>query len=209
MPKVVPEYKEAARNRILEAAHRIFSEEGYHQTTMAEIAKRLEVSKGALYLYFNSKEELFKGIYETRPQALGQIFASTFDKDDPLENAKIFFDRMMKQYAASPALDFEVLSESVRNAGLRKILRGNYEKYIQTTEKFLEEQTSGLIGKYFEPRAFAQSLIALWNGMETLLVVGIPPTEVKKAWVEAFKAMFGSLKHDSRSSNITRAKSNG
>src|SRR5712692_8729787 len=198
MPKVVPDYKEAARSRILDVAHRVFRERGYHQTTMDDIAKQLGVSKGALYLYFSSKEELFKGIYETGPHALEQIFASTFDKDDPLENARLFFDRMMKQYAASPAFDFEVFSEAARDAPLRKVLRGNYERYIETTMKFLEQQTKGLIGQYFEPRALAQSLIALWNGMETLLVVGYPPVEVKKAWVEAFKAIFGSFRQASK-----------
>ena len=198
MPKVVPEYKEVARTRILNAAHHVFLEKGYHRTSMNDIAKRVGVSKGALYLYFGRKEELFKGIHETGPQWLEQIFASTFDKGDPLENAKIFFDRMMKQYATSPALDFEVFSEASRDAPLRKVLRKTYERYIETTMKFLEQQTDGVISQYFQPRPLAQSLIALWNGMETLLVVGYPPIEVKKAWVEAFKAMFGSFKQVSK-----------
>ena len=194
MPKVVPEYKKAARNRILNVTRRVFLEKGYHRTTMDDIAKRVGVSKGALYLYFKSKEELFKGIHESGPHALEQIFASTFDNDDPLENAKSFFDRMMKQYGSNPALDFEVFSEAARDMPLRKVLRGNYERYIETTMRFLDQQTNGLIGRYFEPRPLAQSLIALWNGMETLLIVGYPHAEVKKAWVEAFKAMFSSFK---------------
>ena len=165
---------------------------------MNDIAKRLGVSKGALYLYFSSKEQLLKGIYETGPQALEQIFASTFDTDDPLENAKIFFDRMMKQHAANSALDFEVLSEASRDPLLRKFLRKTSEQYIESTMKFLEQQANGLVNQYFEPRALAQSLIALWNGMETLLAVGYPPIEVKKACVEAFKAMFGTFKRASK-----------
>lgn len=190
MPKVVPGYKEAARSRILKAAQQMFSEKGYHQTTMDDIARRLGVSKGALYLYFNSKEELFKGIYESAPRALGEIFDSAFSKGNPLDNAKVFFNRMMKQYASNPALSFEIFSEASRNAAVRKVLRRNYEEYTKTTMKFLERQTQGLINKYFDSRSLAQSLIALWNGMETLLVVGYPVREVEKAWIEAFKAMF-------------------
>jgi AcrR family transcriptional regulator len=38
MPRVLPEYKEKARGRITKAAHEIFSEKGYHATTMDDIS---------------------------------------------------------------------------------------------------------------------------------------------------------------------------
>jgi len=60
MPKVVPEYKEEAKSRILDVANKVFAEKGYHEATMDDIAKRLGVSKGAIYLYFSSKEDLFE-----------------------------------------------------------------------------------------------------------------------------------------------------
>jgi len=60
MPKVVPEYKEEAKSRILDAANKVFAEKGYHEATMDDIAKRLGVSKGAIYLYFSSKEDLYR-----------------------------------------------------------------------------------------------------------------------------------------------------
>jgi len=62
MPRVVPEYKEEAKNRIVSAANQVFAEKGYRQATMDDVAKKIGVSKGALYLYFASKEELFEAI---------------------------------------------------------------------------------------------------------------------------------------------------
>jgi len=192
MPKVVPEYKETAKNRILEIAHDIFSRKGYYQTTMDDIASKVGVSKATLYIYFSNKEELFKGIYQNAPESLEQIFTATFGRGgDVLQNAKDFFDRMLKEYASYPALGFEVFSEATRNVALRKILRGNYDRYVESTAKFLDQQTHGIISQYLDPRSLAQSLIALWNGMETLLVVGYPVSEVKKAWLDAFTSMFG------------------
>ncbi len=49
MPKVTLEYKELVRTRILESAHRVFSQKGYRQATMDEIAEGLGLSKAALY----------------------------------------------------------------------------------------------------------------------------------------------------------------
>jgi len=57
MSRIVP-YKEEARIRILNAAQDAFAEKGYDQTTMEDIAQRIGVSKGALYLYFKNKDEL-------------------------------------------------------------------------------------------------------------------------------------------------------
>jgi len=50
--------KQHRRETILAAARELFFEKGY-STTMEEISERAELSKGTLYLYFNSKDELY------------------------------------------------------------------------------------------------------------------------------------------------------
>jgi len=47
------------RQRIIEAAIKLFTRLGYHQTKLDEVASQAEVAKGTLYLYFKSKEDLF------------------------------------------------------------------------------------------------------------------------------------------------------
>ncbi|HLE65109.1 MAG TPA: TetR/AcrR family transcriptional regulator [Candidatus Bathyarchaeia archaeon] len=192
MPKVVAEYKEEARARIVKAALRTFSEKGYHQTTMDDIAKRLGVSKGALYLYFPSKEELFRGCYETAPQAFSEILRSTFkDFRNPMQNVQDFFDKMQERFASNSALSYEIFAQASRNPAIRKILKENYDEYARIMTRFLEEMKErGVLEKNLETRALAKALIALWNGMETILTVGFPASEAKRAWLEAMKAMF-------------------
>jgi AcrR family transcriptional regulator len=46
----------------MKASLELFSEEGFHSTSIADIAARAEISKGLLYNYFSSKEELLKEI---------------------------------------------------------------------------------------------------------------------------------------------------
>lgn len=52
------------RTTILEAATLLFSEKGFHATSMQEVADRSHVSKGTIYTYFSSKEELLLSIFE-------------------------------------------------------------------------------------------------------------------------------------------------
>jgi AcrR family transcriptional regulator len=54
--------RENRKNQIMEAAEKIFFSKGLQNTTMDEIAKECELSKGTLYLYYKSKEELYSQI---------------------------------------------------------------------------------------------------------------------------------------------------
>ena len=192
MPKVVPEYKEEAKSRILEAANKVFSERGYHEATMDDIAKRLGVSKGAIYLYFSSKEDLFEAMCKTAPQAFKEILYSSFgDGANPVQSATQFFDKMLKLSASNPGLSFEILSEASRNPSLKRILKQNHEEYERVLTGFLAEgRKRKIVGDNLDIRPLANALIALWNGLETLLVSGLPIDEARRAWLEALKAIF-------------------
>ncbi|GAB4109460.1 MAG: TetR/AcrR family transcriptional regulator [Thermoflexibacter sp.] len=50
------------RNVIIDAAERVFFKEGIENASMDQVALEAELSKGTLYLYFKSKEELYKAI---------------------------------------------------------------------------------------------------------------------------------------------------
>ncbi|MBK6594812.1 MAG: TetR/AcrR family transcriptional regulator [Burkholderiales bacterium] len=54
--------KDARPGELLAAALELFVEKGYAATRAEEVAKRAGVSKGTLFLYFSSKEELFKAV---------------------------------------------------------------------------------------------------------------------------------------------------
>lgn len=54
--------KDARPGELLDAALALFVEKGYAATRVEEVAKRAGVSKGTLFLYFPSKEELFKAV---------------------------------------------------------------------------------------------------------------------------------------------------
>jgi TetR/AcrR family fatty acid metabolism transcriptional regulator len=62
--------KELTRERILEAAERLFAEKGFHETAMDEIVRASKVSKGGVYFHFPSKEELFFALLDKLADAL-------------------------------------------------------------------------------------------------------------------------------------------
>lgn len=77
---------ERRREEILEAAARLFAQRGYSQTDTQAVADALGVSKGTLYRYFASKEELFLAAADRAMHRLREaVEAATGAGDDPLE----------------------------------------------------------------------------------------------------------------------------
>jgi AcrR family transcriptional regulator len=89
-PKVTAEYKESTRNRILAAAQEIFSQRGYASSSMDDIVERSRLSKGALYWYFNSKEELFVALQDKQ---LSSSVARLKAKSGPEDSAMVKLER--------------------------------------------------------------------------------------------------------------------
>ncbi|MDD1727840.1 MAG: TetR/AcrR family transcriptional regulator, partial [Methanospirillum sp.] len=58
MAKIISQYRDEAKKRIIQAGFEVLLEKGYCNTTMEEIARRLDVTKPALYRYFTNKDEL-------------------------------------------------------------------------------------------------------------------------------------------------------
>jgi AcrR family transcriptional regulator len=68
--------KETRPQELLDAALELFVEKGFAATRSEEVARRAGVSKGTLYLYYPSKEELFKAVVR---QKLSQLIAEGQD----------------------------------------------------------------------------------------------------------------------------------
>ena len=68
------EQKALRRHAVLETAEVYFKEVGYEAFSMAQLAKKSCVAKGTLYLYFNTREELFLTLYEQSFVRCSQIF---------------------------------------------------------------------------------------------------------------------------------------
>jgi AcrR family transcriptional regulator len=72
----------AKRKQILDGARRVFFAQGFAAASMGEIARAAKVSKGTLYVYFDSKEALFSALVEETKRETAER-ATELDADDP------------------------------------------------------------------------------------------------------------------------------
>lgn len=187
MPKVVPGYKDAARSRIVEAAFKVFSSKGYRDSTMDDIARELGVSKGAIYLYFKSKEDLLREISQESQESMMQILQDCFQNNDLEGAAEEAYKRIFEKRKEHFKMMFEITGLATHDERIRKSQKEKQERQLNTILEFLRYQVSkGRLKKGSDTRETAEMLAALYMGLALLLVLGYDSSEMHRVWKESF-----------------------
>jgi AcrR family transcriptional regulator len=105
---------EETRNRILDAALRLFRERGFAETTMRDVAGEAGVATGAAYYYYRSKEELVLAFYVRTEQEARELFAAALSKSKKLEKRmRGLIEAKFAQFAEHRALLTALLKAGV------------------------------------------------------------------------------------------------
>jgi AcrR family transcriptional regulator len=124
MPKLKPETALARRDHILEAAERCFAETGFHRTSMQDICRAADVSAGALYVYFGSKEELIAGIAERDRRQFQERFATVASAPDFISALRTLAEYYFSEEPAyRRRMCIEIGLEATRNPTVAEIHR--------------------------------------------------------------------------------------
>ena len=135
----------AKRRQILDGARRTFLAQGFDAASMNEIARVAGVSKGTLYVYFKSKEELFEAIVEAQSRQQGeQIF--TFDGAADIESELKRLGREFSRFMLRPGGVSELrtviaIADRMPELGAKFYLSGP-AMGIGSLKKYLEEKVA-------------------------------------------------------------------
>ena len=196
-PKISTQYKAETRDRIISSAVINFSLNGFDKARMEDIAIDADVSKGTLYLYFKSKEDLFYAICQNDAKKLkGQLdVLFSQSKGDLLYSAEKFYDSFQDVVKDDEQkIAFEIISECSRNQQLRKVMYEQRLKIFGIVSEYLNLQIEkGFFKKDVDVNAIACGLVSLYDGLSLSKIIGISNDFNKRAWTETIKAIFASL----------------
>lgn len=186
MPKVVPEYKEEARRKIIQHASVLFSEKGYTKSKMIDIAESVGVSKGALYQYFKSKSELLIAVLESYT-ALREQEVRRFLDEKGLRFLATgeFFEYMLSMRKKSIQIGPGILQEIVDDDAAMRWIRQGSEQWIQSIRDLLDGLVkTGAISINVPSEYLARGILALRDGLYGSLSLGADIEKVRDTWVE-------------------------
>jgi len=190
MPKVVPGYKEDAKRRIIEAAMDVIAERGCDQMTIDDVARKLSVTKGAVYWYFKSKEELVAAVLNKFQNDIERTSFNTF-YNRPLENAFMeIFDRFALTDDRQRAIFFEMFALATRNSDVRHATRDYFEGMVSTLEAAIKkEKKQNFLQTQTDDRKLALLMVALYSGLQNYEMVWMYQDEIKTLWQEGVRIL--------------------
>ena len=163
------EKQQATRAALLEAAADAFTRVGYEAATVDGITDVAGFSRGAFYSNFESKDELFLALIESRVQTSLVDIAAAFDQGnsagDRIRSGGEFLDSLVARDRQWCLLYMEFWSRAVRDPKLRRRFAAQYEAWRGGIAAMIERQSDELGIQLDAPaRELASALIALFEG---------------------------------------------
>ncbi|AFM23167.1 TetR/AcrR family transcriptional regulator [Desulfomonile tiedjei] len=157
------------RREILDAALKLFSEKGYHNVSVHEIAKEAEFGIGTLYKFFANKEELYKALIMEVGEKFHFAFMQVLEQEqDPFQVIKRFIAKRQELFSENlPVMrlyfaETRGASFNVR-AGLDRELIKLYDEGLAKLVSVFERGIKEGVFRALEPRHMALTLDGMIN----------------------------------------------
>jgi len=170
--------KEERRKSILRAAREVFFENGFHRATVDSVAERAEVSKGTVYLYFESKETILAHLLLEGLDELIEELEQAYAPAQPLPADKRlrrlgqaylrFFDEEPEYFRLLVAMDRGRFQDSVKPEVYQSVLSASLEGLSWVTKAIQQGIDEGMFRRY-DVRPVASILWATLNGVLELM----------------------------------------
>jgi AcrR family transcriptional regulator len=98
-PEQIESIRAQSRQRIIDAAFELMAKNGYEATSISDIARKANISKGLLYNYFSSKEEVLKTLVQTAFSEGDKLVQQILSEDpaDTLRNLLQWFFKELRE----------------------------------------------------------------------------------------------------------------
>jgi AcrR family transcriptional regulator len=184
------------RAQILRAARAIFIEQGYLAARVEDVAKRANLSKGAVYFYFASKRAIFDALVEEE-HAITLGFLQEAERDQrPAEVKLVDLGRKYLDYFAglkSPPRFFLLMSEmAIRDDDIRRRVNGIHQRFVERIAAVVKQGMEEGVFAPYDPLAVGLMLKALIDGLAGQSAVGVRP-DVERLQTDGLRMLMQGL----------------
>lgn len=164
------EKSEQKRMYILKQARTVFSDKGFRRVTMKDIVDSCNISRGGLYLYFSSTEEIFRAILMNGPEEEDEVSAQ-ITQDASMADILLLFLKEQKKVILRKKEDISIATYEFffANKPQKKsdnYIRSQFDTAVMVLSKILEEGIRR--GEFYEQdaKAAAANIMFAIEGMK-------------------------------------------
>jgi len=166
----------ATRRQVMEAALRVFSQNGYAATTLDDIAREAGVTRGAIYWHFDNKADLYNTLVaEVSGRVSPMIVVTLEEGDSVLGVLREIFVRLLSYMeedeefcAVQELVLFKTAVTPEMEEGLRKKVEGTHQMVEMLTAVIERGIEAGEIRADLKPRDVALAMLGFQNGLTAL-----------------------------------------
>ncbi|MBV9120340.1 MAG: TetR/AcrR family transcriptional regulator [Chloroflexi bacterium] len=147
---------------ILKAAQDVFFEKGFERTSIDDIAERVGIGKGTVYLHFTSKEEILLAIMRVGAEGIvNRCHEAASSRNGAIEKLGAILDVLVEHRFANQRL-MAIVSAALPDFLGRKEKTGAGDSIrLMVAELVAQGQTEGVISNRANPRTAANALLTL------------------------------------------------
>lgn len=167
---VTNEKGQNSRERIIEKANRLFYTKGYNQTSFADIANDVGITKGNLHYHFRSKDELLETVITYRMVLISELLAQ-WDKQFPDAKDKLrrFVQMLLNEEVDLVRYGCPLGSLNMELGKCQQSLQAKSREMFDLFQRWLEK-TFKQLGKK-DSKALSQHLLAMAQGAAVMTYV--------------------------------------
>jgi AcrR family transcriptional regulator len=170
LPKVSEAHRYNRRRQILDAAIECFARRGFQRTSMEDIIGESKLSAGAIYVYFQSKDQIIETLADERHDREKQLIKRAVARGEWAE----CLDLLVRDFYESledPAkrrerrLGIHLWAEALCNPKVARLTRRGINQPLGLLSRAIAKaQTDGQLRKDIDPDIAARALIAMFHG---------------------------------------------
>ena len=192
-----PDVSTERKNQILNAAMRVFARRGFHKARMDDIAAESHLSKGALYLYFRSKDAIIQALarklFDVELRALRRAASERRPAPARLRAlARHVLDSISLWQPFLPVLH-EFYAFATRPGPVRTALQDYYRQYSQALAALITEGIERGELCPGDPNLLARTVIAQFEGLLLLWVVAPQTFDLSTQWLPMAEHLIHSM----------------
>jgi AcrR family transcriptional regulator len=171
----MPKKSERTRQRIVEAANRLFYHKGYNQTSFSDVVEAAGVPRGNIYYYFKTKDEILESAIRYRMERIAQMletWSGTYRT--PIERLHRFIDILDNSADAIMRYGCPMGTLNTELGKDQGELQEQAENLFKTFESWLSDQFAEL-GYAGRARELALRLMAFGQGINVMAHVHSDP----------------------------------
>lgn len=168
MPKVSQQHREQRRDQIVDAALRSFAAKGFHRTSMADVIAESGLSAGAIYGYFDGKQQLALAVAR---RVLGNRMAEFGDRlaqADELPAPSAMLGAMMTGLARDmrdPGVLVQLWGEAVTDPELSRLISPVFVEVQDVMGPYLERWARERLGMGADAAAWSRQMVPVFLGL--------------------------------------------